>query len=447
MRGSTLNLAPLLQPALTEQLDNGLTVIIHPIPISSAVTVDVWVRTGGRYEPDEWVGISHFLEHMVFKGTDRLAPGELDLAIEGRGGMTNAATSQDYTHYFITVAAADLADTLPYLAEVLLRASIPGDEFERERQVVLEEMRRAADNPDYVAYHQLLQTAYQVHPYRRSVLGTAASVMGLTPQLMRDYHQQWYQPQQMTVVITGQLEAEPALELVKRYFGAPGASLPPSSPPIPQESPLQEIRRCPMTLPRLEQTRLLMAWPTVSVCDWEIACGLEFLASLLGDGRTSRLTRILREQRGWVQGVGCSSIAQQDPGLFYISSYLDPLHVEVVEATILDQISQLQEGDLTREELERTRRILLNEFTFSTESPGQLASIFGYYDSVARWSGFTGPQMDLASQYLETVQTMTSEQLQALAQQYLPIDQYVVVTLNPEFSPAASTPTPQLVLC
>jgi predicted Zn-dependent peptidase len=384
---------------------------------------------------------------MVFKGTDRLAPGELDLAVEGRGGITNAATSQDYTHYFITVAAADLADTLPYLAEILLHASIPRDEFERERQVVLEEMRRAADNPDYVAYHQLLQTAYQVHPYRRPVLGTAASVMGLTPQQMRDYHRQWYQPQQMTVVITGQFEALQTLELVKRYFGSPSSSPSPTSPTVPQEGRLQEMRRCHLTLPRLEHARLLMAWPTVSVCDWEIACGLEFLASLLGDGRTSRLTRILREQRGWVQGVGCSSIAQQDPGLFYISSYLDPLHTEVVEATILDQIHQLQEGDLTQEELERTRRILLNEFTFSTESPGQLASLFGYYDSVARWSGFTGPQMDLANQYLQTLQTMTSQRLQDLARQYLPVDHYIVVTLNPEVSTTTSPPTSQLVLC
>ncbi|MFQ3614540.1 MAG: pitrilysin family protein, partial [Cyanobacteriota bacterium] len=214
-----LNCSPRLLPAHTHRLSNGLSVILHPIPITDSVTVDIWVQTGGRNEPLEWLGLSHFLEHMVFKGNDRLAPGELDRAIEGRGGVTNAATSQDYTHYYITVAAGDLPESLPYLAEVVLRAGIPADEFERERQVVLEEIRRAADNPDYNAYQQLMQTAYGDHPYGRPVLGTPASLMDLTPELMRTYHQGWYRPEQMTVVVTGGIDPERALALVEEQFG------------------------------------------------------------------------------------------------------------------------------------------------------------------------------------------------------------------------------------
>jgi zinc protease len=226
-----LNRFPRLLPAYTHRLSNGLGVIVHPIPIADSVTVDVWVRTGGRHEPPEWLGLSHFLEHMVFKGSERLAPGELDWAVEGRGGVTNAATGQDYTHYYITVAAADLADTLPYLAEVVLRAGIPDPEFERERQVVLEEIRRAADNPDYTAYQLLMQTAYGEHPYGRPVLGTPESLMQLTPEVMRAYHRAWYRPESMTVVVTGGIDPERALALVEEQFGSSAAGPAPASPP------------------------------------------------------------------------------------------------------------------------------------------------------------------------------------------------------------------------
>jgi zinc protease len=227
----TLSRAPRLLPAYTHRLNNGLSVILHPLPIADSATVDVWVQTGGRNEPPQWLGISHFLEHMVFKGSERLAPGELDRVIEGRGGSTNAATGQDYTHYYITVAATDLPDTLPYLAEAVLRARIPPEEMERERQVVLEEIRRAADNLGHTAYQLLLETAFGVeHPYGRPVLGTPESLMGLTPELLRAYHRGWYRPEHMTVVVTGGIDPDQVLALVEREFGDPAAALPGQGP-------------------------------------------------------------------------------------------------------------------------------------------------------------------------------------------------------------------------
>lgn len=166
------------------------------------------------------------------------------------GGVTNAATSQDYTHYYITVAAADLADTLPYLAEVVLRAGIPEQEFERERQVVLEEIRRAADNPDYTAYQLLMETAYGEHPYGRPVLGTPESLMQLTPELLRAYHRGWYRPESMTVVVTGGLEPEKALALVEEQFGGsaagPAAVSPHSAAASSPRDPAPGEHPCPL---------------------------------------------------------------------------------------------------------------------------------------------------------------------------------------------------------
>lgn len=439
-----MNVLPAALAAATRHtLPNGLTVILHAIPLTDAVTVDIWVRTGGHDESLEVLGISHFLEHMVFKGTERLAPGALDQAIEGRGGITNAATGQDYTHYYITVAAADLEDSLPYLAEVVTQPAIPVEEFDRERQVVLEEMRRAADSPDYLAHQQLLQQLYPEHPYGRPVLGTEDSVGSLTPAQMRQYHRTRYSPEQLTVVVVGGMDPQATLELVTRQFGHLVGD-----PVLPVEPrsvvPLSGIQRSDNTHPRLEQARLLMAWPTVSVLGWEAACGLDMLAAVLGEGRTSRLVRLLREQRGWVRGISAGSVVQQSAGFFSVSAHLDPVHLEAVEQVVVMELRRLHQDPITPEELQRAQRMLVNEFVFSTESPSQLASLFGYYDVLGSWTG--QPSLTLAAQYLERIQTLTAEELQQVAQQYLDPEAYVITTLRPDRIPDAFVPPRQLAV-
>jgi len=137
------------------KLANGLTVIHQHLPATPVVVVDVWVKAGAIVEPNEWCGMAHFLEHMIFKGTKRLVPGAFDQVIERHGGLTNAATSHDYAHFFITTAAQYLDETLPPLADLLLSPAIPDIEFDRERDVVLEEIRSCYDNPDWLGFQAL----------------------------------------------------------------------------------------------------------------------------------------------------------------------------------------------------------------------------------------------------------------------------------------------------
>ncbi|MFS8904268.1 M16 family metallopeptidase [Synechococcus sp. H60.4] len=428
---------PRLLPAYTHRLNSGLRVILHPVPIADSATVDVWVQTGGRNEPPQWLGISHFLEHMVFKGSERLAPGELDRAIEGRGGITNAATGQDYTHYYMTVAAADLPETLPYLAEAVLRAGIPPEEVERERQVVLEEIRRAADDLGYITYQLLMETAYgEEHPYGRPVLGTPASLMGLTPELLRAYHRGWYRPEYMTVVVTGGIDPEQTLALVEKEFGGPARGPAWTRPPLPPQPRPQGILRRESTHARLEQARLKLAWPTVSLDAWEEVCGLELLAAVLGDGRTSRLVHLLREQRGWVRAIGCSSLVLKEGGLFCISAHLEVEDLPRVEATLLHEIEKLQQDGIGQAELDRARRMLTHELLFSAESPSQLASLYGYYETLVG--------VERLQEYLELLQAFTPAQIRELAQQYLSPEAYVVALLKPAASDAAAASELQL---
>lgn len=413
-----------VKPASSVRLDNGLTVIHQEIPATPVVVADVWVGAGASAEPAEWAGMAHFLEHMIFKGTERLAPGLFDYAIETRGGMTNAATSHDYAHFFMTLAAEALPETLPYLADLLLQAAIPADEFVRERLVVLEEIRQAQDDPDWLGFQALSERVYRSHPYGRPVLGTEDILNQRSPEEMRCFHQSLYQPQNMTVVITGGIALEPTVEMVKhafRGFAKPSQCPPAAMAHLPEH---WGVQRETIVLPRLEQARLMLAWLGPGIQDAQAAYGLDLLSVLLAEGRTSRLVRELREEKQLVQDISASFSLQRDCSLFTIQAWLEAEDVDRVEAIVCDRIAALGECPITDAELNRAKRLLCNDYAFSTETPGQIAGLYGYYSTLAR--------PELCTTYIPTIQAYSGSALQQLARQYLKPDRYVATVLLPD---------------
>jgi len=410
-------------PADIFRLSNALTVIHQHVPATPVVVVDVWVRAGAIAEPDEWSGMAHFLEHMIFKGTERLPTGVFDSVIESRGGVSNAATSHDYAHFFITTAAQYLEDTLPPLADLLLHASIPDEEFERERDVVLEEIRSCYDNPDWIGFQALGESVYQRHPYGRSILGIEEHLLAQTPQQMRHFHATHYQPGNMTVVVVGGVDRESALNLVNQSFQ--DFPLPVECPKfeVEAEPPLTEIRRQELYLPRLEQARLLMAWIGPGVEQLPDAYGLDLLSVLLADGRSSRLVRELREEQQLVQNISSGFSLQRDSSLFTISACLEPQYLEQVEELICDRLLQLQNTPVSQAELSRCQRQLCNDYTFSTEAAGQLAGLYGYYNTIAT--------AEVAVTYPHQIQRLKASDLMNLAQQYLSPGHYAVTVVKP----------------
>ncbi len=387
------------------------------------VALDVWVKAGATLEPDSWSGMAHFLEHMIFKGTDSIAPVEFDQIIENRGGVTNAATSHDYAHFYVTAAASYLAETTQPLAELLLRASIPDSEFDRERDVVLEEIRQAQDDPDWLGFQAMMETVYQCHPYRRSVLGTEELLMSLTPHEMRCFHRSHYQPENMTVVIVGGVEEAQAMDLTSQAFGEFSDRWECPKLVAEAEPPLVEMRRQELYLPRLEQARLMMAWTGPGVAQLESACGLDLLSVLLADGRSSRLVRELREELQLVQAIESSFSLQRESSLFTISAVLAAEDVERVESVICDRLWQLQSELVSEVELLRCKRLLCNDFAFSIETPGQLAGLYGYYNTIAK--------AELAMSYPSKIQGFEPLDIQRLARQYLSPKHYAAVVLKP----------------
>ncbi|MBD2516124.1 insulinase family protein [Nostoc sp. FACHB-973] len=424
---STLNKFPRLNAPNLHKLPNGLTIIAEQMPVD-AVNLSLWIKVGSAVESDEINGMAHFLEHMIFKGTEQLASGEFERRIEERGAVTNAATSQDYTHYYITTAPKDFAELAPLQIDVVSNASIPDDAFERERLVVLEEIKRSEDNPRRRTYRRAMETAFDRLPYRRAVLGPEEVIAGLKSQQMRDFHATWYQPQSITAVAVGNLPVEELIATVSKAFTqvlkTPHSPLPTPHSPLPIESPFTEIVRREFIDETLQQARLVMLWRVPGMIHLEQTYGLDVLAAILGQGRTSRLVQDLREERKLVTSISVSNISHELQGTFYISAKCAVENLAEVENAIAQHIKSLHTELVKESEIARVRRRVANRFIFGNETPSDRAGLYGYYQSLVG-------DLEPAFNYPASIENQEAADLMQAAKEYLSFDAYGVVILKP----------------
>ncbi|MDZ8235566.1 MAG: pitrilysin family protein [Nostoc sp. ChiQUE01a] len=427
---STLDKFPRLNAPNLHKLPTGLTIIAEQMPVD-AVNLSLWIKVGSAVESDAINGMAHFLEHMIFKGTERLASGEFERRIEERGAVTNAATSQDYTHYYITTAPKDFAELAPLQIDVVTNASIDDDAFERERLVVLEEIRRSEDNPRRRTYRRAMETAFDRLPYRRAVLGPEEVIAGLKPQQMRDFHATWYQPQSMTAVAVGNLPIEELIAAVTEGFtqahrrdesrlykqtGLIGS--------LEIEAPFTEIVRREFIDETLQQARLVMLWRVPGMIQLEQTYGLDVLAAILGHGRTSRLVQDLREERKLVSSISASNISHELQGTFYISAKCAVENLAEVENAIAEHIRSLDTELVRESEIARVRRRVANRFIFGNETPSDRAGLYGYYQSLLG-------DLEPAFNYPVEIENQDATDLMQAAKEYLSPDAYGVVIVKP----------------
>ncbi|MEH2461648.1 M16 family metallopeptidase [Nostoc sp.] len=432
---STLRKFPRLNTPTLHQLPNGLTIIAEQMPVE-AVNLNVWIKVGSAVESDAINGMAHFLEHMIFKGTEQLASGEFERRIEERGAITNAATSQDYTHYYITTAPKDFAELAPLQIDVVSNASISDDAFERERLVVLEEIRRSEDNPQRRTFRRAMETAFDELPYRRAVLGPESVIAELKPQQMRDFHASWYQPQSITAIAVGNLPVEELIATIAEGFTKATktpdsqaqtrliASLANPRSPLNPESAFTEIVRREFIDESLQQARLVMVWRVPGMTNLERTYGLDVLAGILGHGRTSRLVRDLREERGLVSSIYVSNMSNQLQGTFYISAKCAVENLAQVEDAIAQHIRQVQTELVTESEIARVGRRVANRFVFGNETPSNRAGLYGYYQCLVG-------DLEPAFNYPAIIQSQDATDLMQAAKEYLSPDAYGVVVVKP----------------
>ncbi len=428
---STLLKAPTaIAPAPTiHVLPNGLTIIAEQMPVE-AVNLSLWLNVGSAFESDSINGMAHYLEHMVFKGTPRLAGGEFERLIEERGAVTNAATSQEYTHYYITAAPQDFAELAPLQLDVVLNPSIADEAFERERSVILEEIRRADDNPRRRTFYRAMETCFDFLPYRRPVLGPTSVIEQLTPQQMRDFHHHWYRPESMSAVAVGNLAVEQLIEIVAQSFAQTYSPSPQTPTSLltdwSAEPPFIDIVRREYVDESLQQARLVMMWRVPGLVDLADTYALDVLAVILGQGKVSRLFRDLREDQGLVSSISTSNMTHGIQGVFYISAQLQRENLLEVEAAIAQHIRLIQENFITNAELERVRTQVANRYIFSNERPSDRANLYGYYYSQLG-------SLEPALSYPAVIGALTPDDIQSAARRYLSPDAYSVVTVRPPF--------------
>jgi zinc protease len=417
---STLLKFPRLNAPKLHRLANGLTIVVEQMPVE-AVNLSLWVKVGSAVESDAINGMAHFLEHMIFKGTQRLASGEFERRIEERGAITNAATSQDYTNYYITAAPKDFAELAPLQIDVLVNASIADDAFERERFVVLEEIRRSEDSPQRRNFARTMEMAF-------AKLGPEAVISQLQPQQMRDFHQTWYQPQSITAVAVGNLPEEELIEIITESFIQADKNQQPvirnQQSTINPELPFTEIIRQEFIDESLQQTRLVMVWRVPGLKDLEETYALDVLTSILGHGRTSRLVWDLREEQRLVTSISASNITQELQGIFYISAQCTEENVPIVEKAIAKHIRELQTELVKDSEIERIRKRVANRYIFGNETPSERAGLYGYYQSLVG-------DLEPAFNYPREIQSLEAVDLMQAAQKYLSPDAYGVVVMKP----------------
>lgn len=358
-------------------LSNGLTLSVQQDSTIPLVTLDMWVSVGSGDEPEDIAGISHFLEHMLFKGTERLPPGEYDRRIEEVGGYLNAATSLDYTHYYITLPSAQFSRALEDFSDVLVNSSIDPAEVESERQVILEEIARKADNPFGFLFDEAYPALFQSGPYRHPVIGSSESVRAISRNQLYDHYRRFYTADNMYLSVVGDVDPEAVRLAVEEAFSA----LPPSRRPYRESTPPTDfVRGSTRFYPRdWNEAYFIIAYPGPAAgSDMRLMALADFAETLLTGGRSSRLRNSLVEKKGLVSTIGSYVMANRSeaPILIYGTCTADDL-TEVREQVFLE-IQRLVDNGIPNDEWRRVQRLVLNSHLFALETNAGRASTIGY---------------------------------------------------------------------
>ena len=401
-------------------LPNGLVLITHEHRAAEVVALQLWVRAGGRDESPSELGLSHYLEHMLFKGTPTRPPGSIDILIEGIGGTSNAFTSYDYTHYDIVVPVAALRTAVDLLADMGVNASFPPAEIDAEKAVVFEEMRLVEDDPEKFAQRRLGQLAYSPHPYGRNLLGTKEQITALTRAPLNAYYKKYYVPKNMVLVVVGAVSHAQVREAVDAAFGKlPGGEVQRAQlPPPPQ---ITGGRRDDIRRPE-QQSYLAMGWRAASTNDPD-TYAVDLLTYILGDSPSSRLNQAVRERDRLVFAIESSYVPSQQGGLVSITARLDPNNLDRAEASIREELRRVRDQGVTDAERERAVITAESHYAFDIETAEGLARTYG--------QGETTWTLENELQYLDRLRKVTTAEIQAMARKYLGDENYARVRFLP----------------
>lgn len=399
-------------------LPNGLVVVTETMAHVRSVSVGFWVRTGSRREPPEHNGIAHFLEHMVFKGTERRSAEEIARSMDSIGGMLDAFTAKELTCFNAKVLDEHLPIAFDVLSDLVLRPRMDAGDVEKEKQVVLEEIKMDRDNPEYVLHELFTEGFWPNHPLGRPILGRPETVRAFRRDTLAGYHRNWFAPDQIVLTAAGNVSHERILDLVQREF----AALPPAGPPARSDAPQT---RAPIRIEKkrdLEQVHLCIGVPSYSLTH-ERRFGVNVLNTILGGGMSSRLFQNVREKLGLAYAVFSELTPYSDAGMLTVYAGTSYDSLATVIDLVLKEFRDLKDSPVQEEELRRAKDHLKGSLMLSLESTSARMS------NLARQELFFHRFYSL-DEILASVEAVTRDEVQSIARESFLTDRIAVTVLG-----------------
>jgi zinc protease len=423
-----LALGPLQAEVVEHRLENGMKVIVKQDSRAPIVVSQVWYKVGSSYEHGGITGVSHALEHMMFKGTEHLEPGEFSRIIAANGGEENAFTGRDYTAYFQTLSSDRLEVSFRLEADRMRHLKLLPEEFLKELEVVKEERRmRTEDKPTSLTYEQFLAGAYEASPYRIPVIGWMSDLDAMALEDLQAWYRKWYAPNNATLVVVGDVEPQAVIALAEKHFG-------PLKPeevarPKPRIEPVQRgTKRFSVQAPA-RQPYLILGFKTPVVATakeaWE-PYALEMLAYVLDGGQSARLSSNLIRGSELAVSAGASynAFSRLSSMLLMDAIPAPEVSMDALEQALLQQIERFKREPVSEQELQRVRNQVIASKVYEKDSIFYQAQLIGKLETI-------GLDWRLADQYVDNLKQVTPEQIQAVAKKYLKKNNLSVAVLDP----------------
>ncbi|MCC5914874.1 MAG: insulinase family protein [Balneolaceae bacterium] len=401
-------------------LPNGLKIVTEKIESVKSVTAGIWVKTGSRNESDELAGITHFLEHMLFKGTKNRNSYEISKSMESVGGYLNAFTSTEYTCYYTRCLDSKLDRGLDVLSDMVRNSIFPDEELEKEKKVVLEEMKMYKDSPDDYIFELFSSQVFNGHPIGRPIIGFEETVSSFSRQDLYDYIASRYRPDNLLVAVAGNVDHDKVIELIseKLDLEATGETTNEEQPLTPYETTQQKAYKA------IEQTHMIMGRRALNY-DHPDKYLLLLANTILGGGMSSRLHQNIREKYGYCYSIGTFNQSYTDSGLFGVYIGTDKGYVDHVRELITKEFEKIQSEPVGKEELSEAKTQLKGKLMLSQESTSnrmtRLAKSELYFNRFVT-----------LDELVENIDAVTSEDLLEFSKEFFNIDEYSETLLLPE---------------
>ena len=408
----------------TKTLKNGLQVVVIPMQNESGViTTDIFYKVGSRNEVMGKSGIAHMLEHMNFKSTKHLKAGEFDEIVKGFGGINNASTGFDYTHYFIKSASSNLGESLKLFAELMENLNLKEEEYKTEHNVVTEERRWRTDNsPMGYLYFRLFNNAYLYHPYHWAPIGFMRDIKNWTIEDIRNFHKTYYQPKNAVIVVAGDIKPENVFKESEKYFKDIKNCC--DIPKVHQVEPKQDGEKRVIIHKESEVEFIAIVFHIPNFQDKD-QVKLSALSELLSSGKSSRLNEDLIDKKRLANQIYAYNMENKDPSLFLFLAICNPkVKAETVEKEFWQQIEKIKKEGIKQEELDKVKINTKADFIFGMQNSSNLADLFGSY--------FAKGDIKPLLEYEDNINKLKTDDIVEVAKKYFTKDNSTTIILRKE---------------